>query len=522
MEALRRHVQLVNPGDGRWLAFDASGGLVVDPSKRLPRWFDLPRFDAAIGSSPLDVFDRSSHGAAVAAFERARRTGHGSANALLADGERRDIHIFDLTAAADCFLGIVTSVGDATATARPASRFRARQGSLGISASGVIEWVSPDFTSMLGWSEPELVGTSSLEIIHEHDHESGIVGWIEVLEQHGHSVTLRQRFKAVDGEWRWCEVTDRNLLDDPSWNCVRADLVDISRELDAYAELQRREALLDRLSRSLPTAVLYVDVDGNPLVSNTKWDELTGRSSAEGLEGLRDVVTDPDGLDEAVAAAMHVDVDIEVQFKKVAAGVCRYGDLHLRPLSERGRPLGLLVTLDDRTLVRLHQAELADQARRDTLTGLANRRGMEEMVRERLDRGGSRLVLAFLDLDRFKTINDTAGHTAGDAFLKATAVRLPTLLRGGDVIARIGGDEFVAILTADDAEDVAERFASEAERAITEIAREFHPELDVGVSVGIAVAQPDDSLDNLLRRADAAMYERKAAGRVTSGAGHRA
>ncbi len=168
------------------------------------------------------------------------------------------------------------------------------------------------------------------------------------------------------------------------------------------------------------------------------------------------------------------------------------------------------------TTMRAEQ-ENAHRARHDALTGLSNRTGLTTAMSDRLNAkadGPARLALFYLDLDGFKTVNDTYGHAAGDRVLQMVADRLNGLVRGGDVTARLGGDEFVVLIEAIDPE-AAMRFG---ERLISHIAGCYdlgqRAEASVGVSVGIACA-PDHGTDvaTLLAAADAALYVAKSLGK---------
>ncbi|MBS0248203.1 MAG: GGDEF domain-containing protein [Proteobacteria bacterium] len=157
------------------------------------------------------------------------------------------------------------------------------------------------------------------------------------------------------------------------------------------------------------------------------------------------------------------------------------------------------------------------RARHDPLTGLSNRRGLINAVEERLkvaQPGDKMLALLFLDLDGFKTVNDTFGHAAGDQLLKMAAGRLSRALRAGDLAARIGGDEFVVL-----AENLNEAQAlALGEQMIAAIACQYDfgngTTASIGVSVGIAMA-PEHGTDfvDLLAVADAALYEAKSTGK---------
>ena len=157
--------------------------------------------------------------------------------------------------------------------------------------------------------------------------------------------------------------------------------------------------------------------------------------------------------------------------------------------------------------------ELIAHARTDGLTGLPNRRAFEERLDEevtRAHRHGRRLALAIFDVDRFKAVNDTHGHTAGDAVLREVAVRLARMARVGDLVARLGGEEFAWLMTDTDARGA---FAA-IERARLAVADVPFPAVgDVTVSAGVADLGGGPSRDALYRNADAALYRAKSDGR---------
>jgi diguanylate cyclase (GGDEF)-like protein len=155
----------------------------------------------------------------------------------------------------------------------------------------------------------------------------------------------------------------------------------------------------------------------------------------------------------------------------------------------------------------------------DTLTDLPNRRTMNERIDRAIrnaKHSGGRFAILFMDLDGFKTINDSLGHTVGDEVLKAFARRLQECVRGGDTVARLGGDEFVVMLenlhAPTDAEKMAERILDEMKKGLLV---GNHP-LQVMPSIGIALFPQDgDTVESMLKHADLAMYEAKRGGRST-------
>ncbi len=157
-------------------------------------------------------------------------------------------------------------------------------------------------------------------------------------------------------------------------------------------------------------------------------------------------------------------------------------------------------------------------AHHDALTGLANRAAVTQQIEEaaaRQRRRGDSFTVLLLDLDRFKHVNDTLGHSAGDALLREAAARLKALLRETDVLARLGGDEFAIIQSGEASQR--EAAGALADRVIEIIAKPFDidgNEVNIGTSIGIALApEHGTNPDSLLKMADMALYGAKSGGR---------
>ena len=184
-------------------------------------------------------------------------------------------------------------------------------------------------------------------------------------------------------------------------------------------------------------------------------------------------------------------------------------DCTLRSLSSGG----YVLSMDDVTTY----VRNAEQAERDVLTGLANRKALRDRLVERLAsaaRTGQATAVLYVDLDRFKAVNDTLGHPVGDALLRKVAQRCKSALRDGDMVARIGGDEF-AVIQSDALQPAAA--TALATRLVDLIGRAYAIDghmLHIGASVGVAIA-PNDGYepDVLLKNADLALYGAKAEGR---------
>jgi diguanylate cyclase (GGDEF)-like protein len=167
------------------------------------------------------------------------------------------------------------------------------------------------------------------------------------------------------------------------------------------------------------------------------------------------------------------------------------------------------------------EQRLAEMVRHDILTGLPNRRLIEErMDRElqRIQRSQSGMALLFLDIDGFKPVNDAFGHQTGDRVLIEIARRLCDTVRDIDTVARLGGDEFLILLTdTPQPLEAAKRVALQCIEALAEPIRIDDIEVRIGVSIGITTCAPIEAANmstwRLVNQADAAMYQAKAAGR---------
>lgn len=181
---------------------------------------------------------------------------------------------------------------------------------------------------------------------------------------------------------------------------------------------------------------------------------------------------------------------------------------------------GFVRTFSDVTRRRHAQLEANRLASEDVLTGLANRRVLSETVDELIashrNKADGKFAILCLDLDRFKAVNDTHGHAAGDRLLQAVAQRLREMLRSSDVIARIGGDEFAVLIATADQLSTVEAVASRIVEALSRPYEIDGHQILIGASVGIALGPVDgETTNDLLIAADLALYSAKAAGRGT-------
>jgi diguanylate cyclase (GGDEF)-like protein/PAS domain S-box-containing protein len=292
---------------------------------------------------------------------------------------------------------------------------------------------------------------------------------------------------------------------------------------ESEAEIARQAERLQTALANMSQGLCMFDRDQRIVVANQRYAEMYGLKPDQLKPGttLREV------LEARIANGVYGPIEAK-QF--IEAGVASFHDevreiLHLsdgRFVSVLRLPMadgGLISTHEDITERQKAEARITHLAHHDVLTDLPNR----ALLRERLEQsivamrqGGRRLAVLMLDLDRFKEVNDTLGHSIGDALLKVLAQRLRACVRETDTIARLGGDEFAVVQRAQD--PVADSVAL-ATRILEVIGTPTDIEghnLLVGTSIGIAVAPGDgDEPDQLLKNADLALYRAKSEGRGT-------
>lgn len=181
---------------------------------------------------------------------------------------------------------------------------------------------------------------------------------------------------------------------------------------------------------------------------------------------------------------------------------------------------GLVVVFRDVSSRRHNEKALTRKATLDSLTGLCNRAEFEHLLNARVaeaNRQETSLALLYIDLDRFKEINDTRGHHVGDLVLKAAANRLLESSRDIDIVARLGGDEFVIVLASNEPRRAASLVSGKILQAFARVVDVEGSMIQIGTSIGISI-YPDDSTNpqDLLKCADTAMYQAKSSGRSNS------
>ncbi len=305
---------------------------------------------------------------------------------------------------------------------------------------------------------------------------------------------------------------------------------DISARRAAEQALRASELRFRQVVEHSPECIV-LHADGRALYANPAVASLLGVDAPGALVGRAlDEVLHPDSREEMrlrVAARAQDDVAeaanarVELVEYRLQCQDGRVLDVETVtvPAVYEGRP-ALQTHVRDVTMQKELERQLRIQAFHDSLTGLANRVLFRDRVAHALARStrhGHAPVVLFLDLDNFKGVNDALGHGVGDALLMEVAGRIEGTLRASDTCARLGGDEFAVLLDETPPTGTPEAHAAHvAQRIIESLRAPVHcdgMELLVDTSIGIAAAAPEDSVDDVLRNADLAMYRAKAAGK---------
>jgi diguanylate cyclase (GGDEF)-like protein/PAS domain S-box-containing protein len=283
--------------------------------------------------------------------------------------------------------------------------------------------------------------------------------------------------------------------------------------------------------QSLAEAIIATDKEGRITFLNPAAEHLTGSAVAGALgKLLEDIVSLVDETDrrllsdpvhQALTSGAPVNLSRRALLLSRTNGNERSIELSASPIRDSAQELiGAVVLLHDVTEMRGLARQMSYQATHDALTGLVNRREFERRLEEAIEsghRGDGQHVLCYLDLDRFKIVNDTSGHLAGDSMLREVAKLLRDAVRDSDTVGRLGGDEFGTLLVGCPL-DKARQIADDLTRSVGEYRFVWKDKIfNIGVSVGLVeISRESGTLEELLAAADTACYvaKKQGSGRV--------
>jgi diguanylate cyclase (GGDEF)-like protein/PAS domain S-box-containing protein len=382
--------------------------------------------------------------------------------------------------------------------------------------TGVIRYICEATTRLLGWQSDDMVGRRSLEFIHPDDHDTAMIGWVRLLSEPGGRSRMRVRHSNSAGRWVWLDITNHNRLHEPEHHAVITEMVPVLDGTPARESTWVSSQLLRRLTEALPLGVLQIDQERRIVFSNERLNLVVGRAVAGTLDEAFDGLVPADRCEFATAvgtALSGADVDADVSLVHPELGLRRC-TLRLRALTDQSgtEVTGALVCVIDVTEEARRRDEIEHRATYDGLTHCFNRVSILAALRQGLAGcpGDGGVALIFVDLDRFKAVNDEYGHAAGDLLLQIVAGRLRTGARDSDSVGRIGGDEFLVVCPGVESAEAAVQIAGRIAAAIRQPADVGSTTLDLCCSIGVAWSgDPDSSVDTIIAQADAAMYESK-------------
>jgi diguanylate cyclase (GGDEF)-like protein/PAS domain S-box-containing protein len=289
---------------------------------------------------------------------------------------------------------------------------------------------------------------------------------------------------------------------------------------DAQVRVEASEQRLRRITENIPALVCYIDRDRRYRFNSRYYEEWFGRPLSEitGRTVLEVLGPQTYAIDEPYIERAFAGERVEFELQHTDARGTRYvRGSYVPDYDAHGTVLGIYGATSDVTSQKQFEKDLERMAQHDALTGLPNRNQFNERITsalQRMRRSALGVGLLFLDIDGFKGINDSRGHTGGDQVLREFARRLAGSVRETDTVARLAGDEFVVILEGLHKRDECIVVARKIAAAMQPPFEVDGGALTVTTSIGIAMtADPGITADGLLQRADGALYSAKAQGR---------
>jgi diguanylate cyclase (GGDEF)-like protein/PAS domain S-box-containing protein len=388
-----------------------------------------------------------------------------------------------------------------------------------LDADGCYLRVNDALCTLFGRTHEQLAGARDIDITHPDDRERDSEPVGKVLRGELDCVQLEKRFIKLDGTIVWA-IANMTCLRDDAGTAIAwvGQWQDITSHRAIEAKVLRERDLLAAMLAAMHEGFCHIDGDRVAQV-NDAMCELVGWSREEIVGSSWPYLWVPeDEIEQQTLARVRWQAEghgesEEFVLQRKDGGRFNASITSARATGPDGESLGYVVTIRDVSQRKRHEAELARQATHDTLTGLINTRGFQERLQDevaRCRRHGVTLSLVILDIDHFKHVNDSHGHPMGDRVLAEMGRRFRAMTRGGEHIARVGGEEFAWILPATDG---AGAYAA-AERARLAVERE--PFEDVGhltISAGVCELGLAGDVDELHRMADVALYWAKDHGR---------
>jgi diguanylate cyclase (GGDEF)-like protein/PAS domain S-box-containing protein len=393
-----------------------------------------------------------------------------------------------------------------------------------LTPEGVVEASSGALTRLLGHDQEWLEGRPLADVVESDDRDvlDSVLRDVQRADCEAARTTAVLRLRHVDSTPVPFALTFTNLLRDPTVEGLVVTGHDITDRVAAERQLRVANSVLAATLDSTADGILVVDLEGRIRSFNSRFAEmwripdeiLESRDDRAALDFVLEQLSEPEAF---LAKVQELYATPEARSHDI---ICfkdgRVFERDSLPQRIEGEVVGRVWSFHDITEQQRLRNDLAHQALHDPLTGLANQvlfRDRVDHAAARLQRRGGMVAVLFVDLDDFKTVNDSLGHSVGDELLVEVARRLLRSVRPEDTVARLGGDEFAVLI--DDVDDrdaavsVADRVLEALRVPVTLAART----MSATASIGIAYDTAGAGADELLRNADLAMYTAKAGGK---------
>jgi diguanylate cyclase (GGDEF)-like protein/PAS domain S-box-containing protein len=394
-----------------------------------------------------------------------------------------------------------------------------------------ILFASPSITMLLGGLPSDYLGQSGLDLVHPDDISAALEGIdrarFNTQIENPEVSPAALRLLRTDGSYLATDVVGSIEIRPGLTDLIVLVVRDATERVAFEHALRSSENRLTAIVDTAPDAIVSIGVEGRIQSFNTAAERMFGYTADE-IVGRDVTVLMP--APHAAEHAGHLTRYLATSTAMPHGMLLRTRELTAlrRDGSEFPVSIGVgesnadeqrcfTAIIRDISELRDYQDQLQFHAAHDALTGLPNRRALVKSIRRAQQRAqvhGSMLGVLFLDLDRFKLVNDSLGHTAGDRLLLAAADRLNNTVRASDIVARIGGDEFVVLCP--EVSDI-EELTAIADRIHAAFSASFDIGREVLASASIGIAAENASMhspDDLLKHADIAMYRAKEAGRA--------
>jgi diguanylate cyclase (GGDEF)-like protein/PAS domain S-box-containing protein len=385
-----------------------------------------------------------------------------------------------------------------------------------------VAYVSPNVERFLGFPPDELIGRPSALVIHPDDMAIVDNAHRYTLEHAGQPHTVQYRVSHKQGRWIYVESTGINLLDNREIKGVLVSMRNITERKQAENDLRIAATAFESQE-----GMFITDAHSVILQVNGAFTAITGYTAEEAV-GKKPDLLKSGRQDAEFYAGMWKSLLQTGAWQGEIWNRRKNGEIYPQHLTitavkDAGDVItNYVATLTDITLQKAAADKIERLALYDGLTGLPNR----QLLRDRLisalassNRSGRKGALLFIDLDNFKTLNDTLGHDMGDALLQQVAQRLEDCVREGDTVARLGGDEFVVMLedlseqafeSAAQTEAIGDKILDSLTQPYSLAMQEYYSTSSIGATV---FSGHEQSIDELLKQADIAMYQAKTSGR---------